>query len=90
MIKNNEPSYRAHVAPWYDSNKLCLMMIALMAVVNFFGWTGLFTTFSKPEWKGFWHLPVIIIISSAGVFLSTLRRLIIRSLIKKTHDPEYS
>lgn len=75
-------------APWYDSDKLCLFNMAFMSVVNFFGWSGLVASFSRPEWSDYWHLPVFLVVSSGIVFLSTALRIFIRHFLKKTRDQE--
>lgn len=90
MRKESDGIFRETVVPWYDSDKICLIILGFMAIVNFFGWSGLSTALSKPEWKGFWHLPVILLVASSFVLLSIIRRLIVRHLIKKTHDSEIS
>lgn len=90
MRKESDGIFREAALPWYDSDKLCLIIMVFMALVNFFGWAGLSTAFSKPEWKGYWHLPVILLVASSFVFLSVIRRIIVRHLIKKTRDSEIS
>lgn len=59
----------------------CVMI--LMAVVHYFGWSGIAASVSRAEWKGYWHLPVILIISSLSVFLSVAVRIISRHILKK-------
>jgi len=90
MRKEAKGIFRGAAVAWYDSDKLCLIFMGFMALVNFFGWSGLSTVFSRPEWNGYWHLPVILIAASAFVFLSIIRRVIVRNLMKKPHDAEFS
>jgi hypothetical protein len=86
MKKMKQGVFTSEGLPWYDGTRLCACVMGFMALVNFFGWSGLFTFLSKPEWKSYWHLPVILIVMSASVFMSTALRLVSRHLIKKTDD----
>lgn len=90
MKRGADGVFRGASVPWYDSDKICLIIMGFMAMVNFFGWSGLSAVFSKTEWKGYWHLPVILIAASSFVFLSTIRRIIVRHLLKKSRDSELS
>lgn len=89
MINETKGIFSGAAVAWYDSDKLCLIIMGFMAFVNFFGWSGLSTIFSKPEWKSYWHLPALLIAASAFVFLSIIRRVIVRNLMKKPHDIEF-
>ncbi len=88
MRKEKEGIFRGSALSWYDSDKICLVTMVFVAVVNFFGWSGISTAFSKPEWMGYWHLPAILLVASSFVFLSVIRRLIVRHLLKKTRDSD--
>lgn len=84
MNKEKEGIY----APWYDADRLCFFVLVFMATVNFFGWSGLVTSFSKQEWNNYWHLPVFLVISSGFVFLSTALRLFVRHFLKKSQSQD--
>lgn len=86
MKKDTRSVFTVADNPWYDGTRSCLAVMVLMAVIHYFGWSGIAACVSRAEWKGYWHLPVILIISSLSVFLSVAVRIISRHLLKKTGD----
>lgn len=72
------PLYRKVIIPWYDSRTACVIMIALMLFVLMFGLTGISAADEIPEYREHIWVPVLLVLMSAGVILSTVIRLIKR------------
>jgi hypothetical protein len=80
MNDDRSPVFRRIIAPWYDSDRTCLIMVALLLMVAGFGACGLSVALESPEWQRYAWLPGVLILLAVGVAVSMLRRLIRRYL----------
>lgn len=74
------PSFRRLIVPWYDSEAACLILIFLMDVVFLFAAVGVEEARRTPEFGGYMGVPVLLLVLSGGVIVSTTIRLIRRFL----------
>ncbi len=74
------PVYRKVYVPWWDSEVACLLVIIFMFVVFLFGMLGISVAHESLEYRPFIWVPVLIVILSATVILTTTIRLIRRYL----------
>ncbi len=78
MRLDPKPIYRKVIIPWYDSRTACAIMIALMSFVLIFSLTGISAARETPEYREHIWVPVLLVLMSAEVILSTVIRLIKR------------
>jgi len=78
MRLDPNPSFRRIIAPWYDSDSLCYVVIGLMLVVFFFGLTGISVARSDPLFSGHTWVPLLVSALSLWVLVATLLRLVRR------------
>jgi len=89
-LDHRNPMYRKVIVPWWDSEIACLLVIISMFVVFLFGMMGVSVVHGSLEYRPFvWEyrpfvwVPVLVIMLSAFVILSTTIRLIRRYLSEK-------
>ncbi|MBW2569538.1 MAG: hypothetical protein JRD93_10675 [Deltaproteobacteria bacterium] len=80
MSFNQNPLFRKIIIPWYDSEMVCFIMIAFMFFVLIFSVTGILVAYEKVEYSEHIWLPIILVIMSGLVIVSTAIRLIKRYL----------
>lgn len=80
MSFDQKPLFRKIITPWYDSEMVCFIIIAFMFLVLIFGVVGISATYEKVEYREHLWLPVILVIMSGLVMVSTATRLIKRYL----------
>ena len=80
MRMDQSPFFRKIIVPWYDSDTACYIVIVCMAIIIFFGFTGILTAREAPVTQSRILIPVLLIVLGAGVILSTLIRLLKRYL----------
>ena len=80
MRMDQNPFFRKIIVPWYDSDTACYIVIVCMAVIIFFGFTGVFAARETYDTPSRIWIPVLLIVLGAGVILSTLIRLLKRYL----------
>jgi len=78
MQLDQNPVFRKIIAPWYDSEVVCFLVLFSMIVVFLFGLTGISAAAEKPEYNDHIWVPVLLVLMSAGVFISTAVRLLKR------------
>ncbi|MBW1726315.1 MAG: hypothetical protein JRJ62_01795 [Deltaproteobacteria bacterium] len=69
MRIDQNPLFRKVIVPWYDSEAACYIVIFFMFIVFLFGVAG----FHEHVW-----VPVLLMVMSGGVIISTTTRLIKR------------
>ena len=79
MRNSQNPLFRKVIAPWYDSELACIVIIVLMVPVLFFGGLGISAAQDHPDYQGIIWVPVILMLLSLFVLISTIIRLIKRS-----------
>jgi len=77
---DQNPFFRKIIVPWYDSDTACYIVIVCMAIIIFFGFTGIFAAREASAAPSRIWVPVLLIVLGAGVILSTLIRLLKRYL----------
>ena len=75
MQLDQNPVFRKIIVPWYDSDTTCLLMIAFMLIVFFFGIAGLIVAQENPQYYGYIWVPFLLVLMSGWVILSTSVRL---------------
>ena len=78
MRLDKNPIYRKVIVPWYDSEAACFIMIILMGFVFLFSHAGVSVARETIEYHEDIWVPVLLMIMSAGVIVSTAIRLIKR------------
>lgn len=78
MRLNQNPVFRKIIVPWYDSNTACYLLIAFMILVIFFGMAGISVCCETPEYQKHVWVPLVLVLPSGGVLVSTSIRMIKR------------
>ncbi|CAB5094252.1 hypothetical protein D3OALGA1CA_5363 [Olavius algarvensis associated proteobacterium Delta 3] len=78
MQLDQNPVFRRIIAPWYDSTTACWVVLALMALVFVFSTVGIAVAQKTIEFRGHLWLPMILLLLSGSVMVSTLFRLLKR------------
>ena len=78
MISDKIHASRRTANPWYQSKTVYGIIIVFMLLVLLFGLVGISVTREIEQYKGYVWVPVILVVASAGVMISTLIRLIRR------------
>lgn len=79
-LDQKNPMYRKTIVPWWDSEIACLLVIISMFLVFLFGMMGISVAHASFTYRPFIWVPVLVVILSAFVILSTTIRLIRRYL----------
>lgn len=82
MRLQKTPIFRNVIVPWYDSEAAGLIMIAFMLAVFLFGLAGVFVARGTAAYKGYVWVPILLMIMSGGVMVSTIIRLIKRYALR--------
>jgi len=85
MRFDENPTHRAIIIPWYDSQKSCLLMILFMLLVFFFSITGVFAVGEYAEYNRYLWVPVLLCVMSGMVIVSTIIRMIKRLVARRVH-----
>lgn len=78
MRFDEKPIFRKIIVPWYDSETVCLLLILFMVLVFLFGIVGLSVSSDIVEYNNFIWVPILLILLSGWVVVSTMVRLIRR------------
>ena len=78
LRSGQNPLFRKVIRPWYDSETACYIMIVLMLLVIAFSLAGIDVTRQYPQYQRHVWVPVLLLVLSLGVVLSTIIRLIRR------------
>jgi len=78
MRFDEKPIFRKIIVPWYDSETTCLLLILFMALVFLFVIAGLSVSSEIIEYNDFIWVPILLILLSGWVVVSTMIRLIKR------------
>ncbi len=79
----DDPVFRKIIIPWYDSDIVCLMMIAAMFAVFVFGIFGIMAAAEQPDYNSFIWIPATLVAASAMVIISIVIRMVLRKQQKK-------
>jgi len=78
MRLQQNPLFRKEIAPWYDSDTTCLIMIGFLLILFLFSITGISEAYEKIEYHKYVWVPGILAILSGGIIISMSIRLIKR------------
>jgi len=78
MQLDQYPVFRKIILPWYDSETSCYIMIVLMIIAILFALMGIKIARENVEYHGYIWVPVLLVVMSSGVIVSTSIRLIKR------------
>jgi hypothetical protein len=78
MRIDQNPLFRKVIVPWYDSESACYIVIFFMVLVFLFGFAGISATRENPAYHEHVWVPVLLVLMSGGVIISTTIRLIKR------------
>lgn len=78
MRFNPNPVFRKAIVPWYDSETVCIAVIVFMFIVLLFGCAGIFVAREQLAYHKYTWAPLLLVILSGGVIVSTAIRLIRR------------
>lgn len=80
MSQDKNPVFRKAIIPWYDSSRMCWILIGLIATVVLFGAAGINEALLTPSFAGYVWVPLVLVILGLGVIGSLLIRLLRRYL----------
>jgi hypothetical protein len=80
MHVEQPPIYRKIIIPWYDSNAVCIGLMAAMLPVLFFGILGTSASLETPEYRQYGWLPGLLVGMSLWVIFSVGLRMTFRLL----------
>jgi len=78
MRIDQNPLFRKVIVPWYDSESACYIVIFFMVLVFLFGFAGISSTRENIAYHEYVWVPVLLVLMSGGVIISTTIRLIKR------------
>ena len=78
MRIDQNPLFREVIVPWYDSESACYIIIFFMVLVFLFGFAGISATRENIAYHEYVWVPVLLVLMSGGVIISTTIRLIKR------------
>ncbi len=77
-LDEQHPVFRKEIAPWYDSETACIMVIVFMILVFLYGVAGVSTALELAEFHTIIWMPILLVASSAAVIASIVFRLVKR------------
>jgi hypothetical protein len=80
MPSDKNPVFRKAVIPWYNSKTAYIIVIVFLLLVFLFAMVGI----SVPEYSGYVWVPIILLVLSSGIIITTIARLIKRYTRKST------
>jgi len=78
MPSNKNPVFRKAIIPWYNSITVYIIVIVFMLLVLLFALAGISVANEYPAYNGYVWVPVILLVLSAGIIITTMARLIKR------------
>ena len=78
MRIDQNPLFRKVIVPWYDSEAACYIVIFFMFIVFLFGAAGISASRENIAFHEHVWVPVLLMLMSGGVIISTIIRLIKR------------
>ena len=76
MRLDPNPSFRKVIVPWYDSETICVALMALMIFVFLFSLIGISLAADQAAYRPHVWIPTTLLFLSAFVIVSLLLRLI--------------
>jgi hypothetical protein len=78
MRIDQNPLFRKVIVPWYDSEAACCIVFFFMFFVFLFSFAGISASRETIEYHEHVWVPVLLMVMSGGVMISTTIRLIKR------------
>ena len=75
MRIDQNPLFRKVIVPWYDSESACYIVIFFMVLVFLFAFAGISATRENIAYHEYIWVPVLLVLMSGGVIISTTIRL---------------
>ncbi|MDJ0809496.1 MAG: hypothetical protein QNJ02_10120 [Desulfobacterales bacterium] len=75
MPRDKAPVFRRAIIPWYDSDRVCWIVIGFMLATAVFSTAGLFAALEEPIYRNYIWLPLLLLLLSIGIAISTLIRM---------------
>jgi len=76
MSLDPNPVFRKVIVPWYETKEVCYTLIIFMTLVLLFGGTGVSVALMTPSYHTYLWVPLLLIILSLVVIISSIRQLI--------------
>ena len=78
MPSDKSPVFRKEIIPWYHSNTAYIIVIVFLLLVLLFAIVGISVTRENPTYNNFFWVPIILLVLSSGIIITTIARLISR------------
>jgi formate-dependent nitrite reductase membrane component NrfD len=78
MTREKSPVFRRAIIPWYDSDRVCWIVVGLMLAIAVFSGIGLSVALDSPAFNNYFWLPLLLLLLSTGIAVSTLIRILRR------------
>ena len=75
MPREKNPVFRRAIIPWYDSDRVCWIVVGFMLLTAIFSTAGLFAALEEPDYQRHIWLPILLLLLSTGITISTLIRM---------------
>ena len=83
------PLFRKVIAPWYDSNSACWILLVAMLAIALFSGVGISVARSRPDYHHHLWVPVTLLLLSLIAVGSVVYRLIKRHYDRQLQDRDY-
>jgi hypothetical protein len=78
MPSDKSPVFRKEIIPWYNSNTAYIIVIAFLLLVFIFAIVGISVTREDPAYNNYIWVPILLLVLSSGIIITTMARLIKR------------
>ena len=82
MPSDKSPVFRKEIIPWYNSNTAYIIVIAFLLLVFLFAIVGISVTREDPAYDNYIWVPILLLVLSSGIIITTIVRLIKRYIRK--------
>lgn len=80
MRHEKNPVFRRAIIPWYDSNRVCWIVVGFMMATAIFSGVGIFAALEESSFRKHFWFPLLLLLLSTGIAVSTLIRMFRRYL----------
>ena len=82
------PLFRKAVAPWYDSNATCWILLAVLAGIALFSAVGIEVARTRPDYQNHAWVPIALLVLCLLAAGSIAYRLVMRRYDQRLQDKE--